>query len=76
MPQVTIYLDEETAARARAAAKSAGMSYSKWIAQVLREKTRKEWPQWARDLAGAWPDFPEPTALREHRGQDAHREKP
>jgi len=35
--QVTLYLDPETEARMRAAAKSAGMSQSRWVADLIRE---------------------------------------
>lgn len=35
MPQLTIYLDEATAARVRAAAKASGLPVSRWVRQRL-----------------------------------------
>lgn len=58
MPQVTLYIDEETDAKARAAAESAGVSYSRWVADLIRSRTRDEWPDSVRRLAGSVPDFP------------------
>jgi hypothetical protein len=49
VPQITLYIDEETDAKARAAARAAGVSYSKWVAELIRSRTRDEWPR---------PDFP------------------
>ena len=54
MGQVTIYLDDETEAKMKAAARAAGLSYSKWVVQVIRDKTRNEWPEQVAELAGAW----------------------
>lgn len=58
MPQVTLYIDEETDAKARAAAESAGVSYSRWVADLIRSRTRDQWPDSIRRLAGSVPDFP------------------
>jgi hypothetical protein len=58
MPQVTLYIDEETDAKARAAAEAAGVSYSRWVADLIRSRTRDEWPDSIRRLAGSVPDFP------------------
>ena len=58
MPQITLYLDEETDAKARAAARAAGVSYSKWVGELIRSRTRDEWPETLRKLAGSRPDFP------------------
>ncbi len=57
MAQVTLYLDEETAERLKKAAKQAGLSRSRWLAMLVREKTATEWPQAVRGLAGAWADL-------------------
>ncbi len=72
MPQVTIYLDAETEARMREAARAAGLSYSKWVARLIEERTRTEWPQGIVDLAGAWAD--ERELVRSHEGEDLPRE--
>ncbi|MBV9678381.1 MAG: ribbon-helix-helix protein, CopG family, partial [Acidobacteriaceae bacterium] len=44
MPQVTIYLKDEILAIVRAAAKSTGISQSKWIAEAVRLRAKREWP--------------------------------
>jgi predicted HicB family RNase H-like nuclease len=44
MAQVTLYMDDDTLARVRAAADAAGLSLSAWVAQVVRDRTRTEWP--------------------------------
>jgi hypothetical protein len=64
MGQVTIYLDDDTERRARKAARSEGVSLSKWIASALRAKTATAWPKEVLDLEGAWPDFPQIHQLR------------
>ncbi|MEX2262006.1 MAG: hypothetical protein WD696_08635 [Bryobacteraceae bacterium] len=74
MGQVTIYLDEETERRIKTAAESAGMSLSKWVSNVVREKTENIWPEAVLKLAGAWPDFPEAEELRQSQPADTHRE--
>ncbi len=74
MPQVTIYLDEETDALVRAAVRASGLSKSKWIAETLRTRVRGEWPPSVAALAGAWPDFPSAERLRRRRAKDASRE--
>lgn len=64
MPQVTIYLDDDTEARLRAAAQAEGVPVSRWIARLVQERTRREWPPAVRALAGAWPDYPEAAGQR------------
>jgi hypothetical protein len=65
MSQVTLYLDEETESRMKAAAQAAGVSQSKWVAELIREKSAKEWPASFAQLIGAWADedFPEEAEL-------------
>jgi len=75
MAQVTLYLDEETKKRVRKAAKAAGVSQSRWLADLVRQQTADEWPAEVRELAGSWPDFPEADELRSGQGADAKREK-
>ncbi|MCU0759736.1 MAG: hypothetical protein MUF07_11165 [Steroidobacteraceae bacterium] len=55
---MTLYLDEETDAKARAAAAAAGVSYSRWVAEIIRSRTRDQWPEQIRALAGSIRDFP------------------
>jgi hypothetical protein len=75
MGQVTIYLDEDTEKLAKKAARSEGVSLSKWVASALRAKTATAWPKEVLDLEGAWPDFPEIHELRRGAAPDAQREE-
>ena len=74
MAQVTLYMDDETMARMRAAAEAAGLSMSAWLAQLVKERTRTEWPREVAALAGAWRDLPGAEELREAQPEDATRE--
>ena len=74
MGQVTIYLDDETETRMKEAAKASGVAVSRWVAELVREKTATEWPEAVRKMAGAWPDFPDAETLRRAQGQDVARE--
>ncbi|NLV24438.1 MAG: CopG family transcriptional regulator [Deltaproteobacteria bacterium] len=56
MGQVTIYLDPETEKKMHEAAKRSGLSQSKWIATLIREKTAATWPSSIAALAGSWQD--------------------
>lgn len=46
MSQVTIYLEEDTLAAAKAAAARAKMSLSKWFAQYAEAEKAKPLPSW------------------------------
>ena len=74
MGQVTLYLDMETEARMKEAAKAAGVSQSRWLADLIRERTANEWPPSVAALAGAWADMPTAEELREGSGEDVPRE--
>ena len=58
MGRVTIYLQDATDERARAAVRSRGVSLSKWIAERVRHGARGDWPAHVRELAGEWSDLP------------------
>ncbi len=73
MGQVTIYLDNESEARMKAAAKAAGVPMSRWLSDLVREKTRTEWPLAVREAAGAWTDFADIEDLRANEGTDTPR---
>ena len=60
MAKITFYLDQETADKMRAFVQSQGISQSKWIAGLIRERLRTEWPEHIVELARAWKDFPTP----------------
>lgn len=74
MGQVTLYLDSETEARMKEAAKVAGVSQSRWLAELIRERTANEWPPAVAALAGAWADMPTAEELRQDTGEDVPRE--
>lgn len=74
MAQVTIYLDDENEKRLKAAAKSAGIPVSRWVANLVEEKARMVWPKPVRQLAGAWKDFPDLETIRATAGIDGERE--
>jgi hypothetical protein len=73
MAQVTIYLDDASQRRAKAAARKDGVSVSRWIADLIQSRTRTEWPAEVRELAGAWPDFPDLREIRPARSKDRSR---
>jgi hypothetical protein len=75
MAQVTLYLDEETVERVREAARASGVSQSRWLADLVREKTARQWPDAVHELAGSWGDFPEAEELRRAAGRDVDRER-
>ena len=74
MSQVTIYLDKETKKKMEKAAKASGVSQSKWIREIIRQQTTKEWPEHIHQLAGSWSDFPALEEIRETIGEDSARE--
>lgn len=73
MGQVTIYLDEEAEAKARAAASAEGVSLSRWVSERIARGARSEWPAFARELAGAWGDLPSAEELRKAKARDLKR---
>ena len=74
MAQVTIYLDPDTVAKARAAARKAGLSQSRWIAELIRRHAEADWPRTVLRLAGSWPSFPRAAEIRAGLGEDAPRQ--
>ncbi|MCA9566209.1 MAG: hypothetical protein KC656_00125 [Myxococcales bacterium] len=75
MAQVTLYMDDDTMARMRVAAEAAGLSMSAWLTQLVKERTRTEWPREVAALAGAWRDLPDAGELREGQPEDSRREE-
>ena len=62
MPRLTLYLDAQTQALVTAQAKAAGLSKSRWVAELIRRHAHGHWPEpgWSepcRALAGAFADF-------------------
>ena len=75
MGQVTIYLDAKIEKKARAAARAARLSLSKWVAGRIDQGTRAEWPASFRALAGAWEDAPTAQQIRATYGRDIPRSR-
>ena len=74
MGQITIYLDSETEKRLTSVIKNGGISKSRWIADLIKEKVATNWPGNVVALAGAWSDLPTADEIRENLGEDAKRE--
>ncbi len=75
MGQLTLYLDNETEERMKAAAKAAGISLSRWVADLIRAKTATEWPDSLVKLIGTWASgFPSLEEIRAGVPEDLPRE--
>lgn len=74
MGQVTLYLDDETEKKMKAAAKASGISQSRWVSGLIKERTGTAWPESIVRLAGAWVDFPTAEEIREGVPADLPRE--
>jgi hypothetical protein len=76
MGQLTLYLDSQTEEKMKAAAKAAGVSQSRWVSDLIRDKTATEWPAVVVQLAGSWAedDFPSLDEIRKGTPPDLPRE--
>jgi hypothetical protein len=74
MGQVTIYVDDDTEKKMLRLIEKSGVSKSKWITELIREKTMTTWPESVVRLAGAWKDLPSAEEIRTGMGEDAARE--
>ena len=74
MGQLTIYLDSETEKKMINTIKKSGKSKSKWVADLIREKTAGSWPENIINLAGAWSNLPTAEEIRNKMGRDVKRE--
>ena len=74
MGQVTIYIDDDTEKKMLNMIEDSGVSKSKWIVDLIREKATNSWPEKVLKLAGAWRDFPTAEEIRYEMGKDAERE--
>ena len=75
MGQVTIYLEDEVEAKMRSAAKSAHLSKSKWVTNLIKDKVADAWPESFIRLAGAWEDIPTAEEIRGSQNTDLAREE-
>jgi hypothetical protein len=74
MGQITIYLDAETEKRLTGVIKNGGVSKSRWIADLIKEKVATSWPENVVALAGAWSDLPTAEEIRGGAGKDVERD--
>lgn len=62
MPQLHLYVDDDTAHALRARADEAGLSLSRYLAKVVTETSHQGWPPgYIEAVAGSCPDFPYPV---------------
>ena len=74
MAQVTIYLDSETEKKMNNVIKKTGISKSKWISDLIKQKMTSTWPENIVKLAGAWTDLQTAEDIRKNMAEDADRE--
>jgi len=74
VPQLTLYVDETTAQKIRARAAASGVSLSRWVADLVQERTATQWPAEVVALAGQWREAPDAKELRDVQGSDLPRE--
>jgi muconolactone delta-isomerase len=80
MSQVTIYMDDDAIARAKAAAGAAKLSLSAWMAKLVKEQTREldanGYPKDFWEMAGSWSDsdFPDLDEIRKSEPPQSPRE--
>ncbi len=74
MSQVTIYLDDNTERKMNQVIEKSGVSKSRWIADLIREKTNEVWPENIKMLSGAWKDFPSVEEIRKELSDNSERE--
>ncbi len=55
-------------------AESTGVSVSSLVADLIRKKIAREWPEGVIRLAGAWNDFPTLDEIRQGQPEDVPRE--
>jgi len=56
MPQLCLYVDEDTLGKIKSAARVEGKSISKWVVSKLKETVEKSWPDGYANLFGAITD--------------------
>jgi hypothetical protein len=75
MGQITIYLDDETERKMKRMVQSSHTSQSRWVAELIKERLREQWPESVRRIPGSWKDAPTAEELREGLGADHSREE-
>jgi hypothetical protein len=74
MPQITLYLDEPTVKLMREQAQAAGIPYSRWVADLIRQSVITRWPAEVLSSFGAFPEMPLAESLRVADSPDLARE--
>jgi len=72
--RITVYLEDETARKLRAAAETSGISVSCLVAELIRRKFATDWSDNLARLAGAWSDLPSGEEVRRGQPEDLPRE--
>lgn len=55
MPQLHLYVSDQTAAEIQRLARAAGVSVSKYLARIVSERTGQGWPTgWFDHVPGGW----------------------
>ena len=62
--RITIYLDADTERKLLNIIDKSSILKSKWIAELIREKTSNAWPESVKKLAWAWEDLPTIEEIR------------
>jgi hypothetical protein len=75
MGQITIYLDDETERKMKRIVQSKQISQSRWIAGLIKQRLREEWPESVREIPGSWKDAPSAEELRRGLGVDYTRKE-
>jgi len=75
MGQITIYIDDETERRMKRIVHSQHISQSRWVAELIRDRLRNQWPDSVQHIPGSWKDAPTAEELRADLDQDSSREK-
>lgn len=59
MPQLHLYVNDDLAAEIGRRAEAAGMSVSRFLAMLVRERARSGWPDgWFEHVPGGWQGEP------------------
>ncbi|RLE18157.1 MAG: hypothetical protein DRJ61_14320 [Acidobacteria bacterium] len=72
MPQLHLYVNDDVAADIKRRANETGMSVSRFLALMIRERTPTDWPEdWFDRIPGGWQGRP---LVREPQGKFETRE--
>lgn len=75
MPQLSLYIDEETLSKIETAAKINKTSISKWVSERLKESLSNSWPENYGSLFGSVDDDSFIVQERRSFSDDSEREK-